>query len=160
MRNNYLRKDIKNQTSRRIYSRRNNVLIDKKYFNFLRERYFINIDFKKKINSIKPNKDDKKMLIYIFRSYYNMFVEVKNDIIILHTNFPKKFKIKHEVNSINHPHSPKTFTKGTIMIFQNDIYSLCNWQKGIPLRKKYSRRLIGKITPYCQINYNFIEVID
>ena len=72
---------------------------------------------------------------------------------------PKEFEIISEVNKLNHPHTPKTFKKGTKMYFNSSSYSSSNWLNGIPLWDKKDEEVGHGLKPSCQVNYNSIKLI-
>ena len=62
-----------------------------------------------------------------------------------------------EVNNINHPHTPKTFNKGTKMYKTSSNYASCNWLNGIPLWDNKEEEITKELKPSCQVNYGFIK---
>ena len=157
---NRLVTDLKEGLKRNISSRRENTSITVEEFSFISRKYFKNI--KKQTNLvIEPEGKDKEKLIFILRWYYNLWIDINEDNIEVYSFFPKEFEVISEVNKLNHPHTPKTFEKGTKMYFSNSSsYSSCNWLKGIPLWNNNDEVVIEGLKPSCQINYDFIKVIN
>ena len=143
---------------RNISSRRENISITVEEFGFISRKYFKNI--KKQTNLvIEPEGKDKEKLIFILRWYYNLWIDINEDNIEVYSFFPKEFEVISEVNKLNHPHTPKTFEKGTKMYFSNSSSnSSCNWLKGIPLWNNNDEVVIEGLKPSCQINYDFIKI--
>ena len=109
--------------------------------------------------SLSNDKKDKETLVFVLRWYYNLWVDINEDFIEVYSSFPKEFEIINEVNKLNHPHTPKTFKKGTKMYFNSSSYSSSNWLNGIPLwDNKYEEVGYG-LKPSCQINYDYINTI-
>ena len=109
-----------------------NISITVEEFSFISRKYFKNI--KKQTNLvIEPEGKDKEKLIFILRWYYNLWIDINEDNIEVYSFFPKEFEVIREVNKLNHPHTPKTFEKGTKMYFNSSSYSSSNWLNGIPL---------------------------
>jgi hypothetical protein len=156
---NRLVTNSKEGLKRNISSRRENISITVEEFGFISRKYFKNI--KKQTNLvIEPKGKDKEKLIFILRWYYNLWIDINEDNIEIYSFFPKEFEIISEVNKINHPHTPKTFEKGTKMYFSNSSsYSSCNWLKGLTLWDIKDDELIKGLNPSCQINYDCIKVL-
>ena len=149
--------DSREGLKRNISSRRENISITIEEFSFISRKYFKNI--KKQTNLvIEPEKKDKEKLIFILRWYYNLWIDINEDNIEVYSFFPKEFEIISDVNKLNHPHTPKTFEKGTKMYPMNSGYSQCNWLKGIPLWDTKNDELIKELNPSCQINYQYVKV--
>jgi|TARA_B110000037_G_C17020145_1_gene464971 hypothetical protein len=154
---NRLVTDSKEGLKRNISSRRENISITIEEFGFISRKYFQNI--KKQTNLIiEPEEKDKKKLIFILRWYYQLWIEIKQDFIEIYSVFHNEFQIVSEVNKLNHPHTTKTFKRGTKMYFNNSGYSSCNWLKGIPLWDNKDEEVVEGIKPSCQINYDFIKI--
>lgn len=149
--------DSREGLKRNISSRRENISITIEEFDLISRKYFRNI--KKQTNLvIEPEEKDKEKLIFILRWYYNLWIDINEDNIEVYSFFPKEFEIISEVNKLNHPHTPKTFEKGTKMYPKNSGYSQCNWLKGIPLWDTKNIELIKELNPSCQINYQYVKV--
>ena len=154
---NRLVTDSKEGLKRNISSRRENISITIEEFGFISRKYFQNI--KKQTNLIiEPEEKDKKKLIFILRWYYQLWIEIKQDFIEIYSVFHNEFQIVSEVNKLNHPHTTKTFKRGTKMYFNNSGYSSCNWLKGIPLWDNKDEEVVEGLKPSCQINYDFIKI--
>ena len=154
---NRLVTDSKEGLKRNISSRRENISITIEEFSFISRKYFNNI--KKQTNLvIEQNEKDKEKLIFILRWYYNLWIDINKDNIEVYSFFPKGFEIISEVNKLNHPHTKKTFKRGTKMYFNNSGYSSCNWLKGIPLWDNKDEEVIEGLKPSCQINYQYVKV--
>ena len=135
-----------------------NISITVEEFSFISRKYFKNI--KKQTNLvIEPEGKDKEKLIFILRWYYNLWIDINEDNIEVYSFFPKEFEVIREVNKLNHPHTPKTFEKGTKMYFNSSSYSSSNWLKGIPLWDNKDEEVGHGLKPSCQINYEYIEII-
>ena len=80
-------KDIKSQLKRKIYSRKNNIEISVKKFEFFSNKYFSKI--KQNTNlKIKFNEEDKDILLFILRWYYQLWVEISGNTIEIYKSFP------------------------------------------------------------------------
>ena len=156
---NRLIKDSKEGLKRKISSRREKTSISVQEFNNLSKKYFNKIRESETL-TIKYDKKDKETLVFILRWYYNLWIDIKEDSIKVYSCFPKEFEIISEVNKSNHPHTPKTFKKGTKMYFNSSSYSSCNWLNGIPLWNNKGEELVEGLTPSCQINYNYISILN
>jgi hypothetical protein len=156
---NRLVTDSKEGLKRNIFYRRENISITIEEFSFISRKYFKNI--KKQTNLvIEPKVKDKEKLIFILRSYYNLWIDINQDNIEIYLFFPKEFEIISEVNKLNHPHIPKTFEKGTKMYYSNSsYYSSCNWLKGIPLWDNKDEVVIEGLKPSCQVNYEYFRIL-
>lgn len=151
--------DSKFGLSRKISSRKENIIISIEEFNLLSKKYFKNINKNKNL-LINFDENDKETLIFVLRWYYNLWIDIRENYIEVYTSTPNTFKIVSEVNKLNHPYSPRTFEKGTIMYFSSSSYSMCNWLKGIPLWDIKNDEVIEGLKPSCQINYNYIKSIN
>ena len=151
--------DSKFGLSRKISSRKEQIIISNEEFNLLSKKYFKNIHKDKNL-LINFDENDKETLIFILRWYYNLWIDVRENYIEVYTSIPDTFKIVSEVNKLNHPHSPRTFEKGTKMYFNSSSYSSSNWLKGIPLWDNKDEEVGHGLKPSCQINYEFIKSIN
>ena len=158
MKFNRLIDDSKGELKKNISSRRENISITLQEFNTISKKYFNNISKDKNL-IIEFDEDDKETLVFILRWYYNLWIDLKKDDIEVYSSFPKEFEIVSEVNKLNHPHTPKTFEKGTKMFYNSSSYSSCNWLKGIPLWDNKDEEVVEGLKPSCQINYNFVKSI-
>lgn len=149
--------DLENGLKRKIYSRRDKISISIDEFNSLSKKYLHPVKEGKNL-VIKFHEVDKEKLIFILRWYYNLWIDIQKDSIEVFSNFPEVFEITTEVNKNNHPHVPKTFEKGTKMIYNNSHYSACNWLRGIPLWDNKDEEVSKGLKPSCQINYNYIKI--
>ena len=88
-----------------------------------------------KILSFKYNQNDLDDLLFILRHEFNLWLEISEKEIEIYNNFPEKFILINDVDKTNHYHTPKSFSRGTIMYFFSNTggYSSCNWLNGIPL---------------------------
>ena len=157
MKFNRLIDDSKGELKKNISSRRENISVTFQEFNTISKKYFNNVSKDKNL-IIKFDKDDKETLVFVLRWYYNLWIDLKKDDIEVYSSFPKEFEIVSEVNKLNHPHTPKTFEKGTKMFYNSSNYSSCNWLKGIPLWNNNDEVVIEGLKPSCQINYDFIKI--
>tara|TARA_B110000114_G_C14806062_1_gene282784 strand:- start:44 stop:526 length:483 start_codon:yes stop_codon:yes gene_type:complete len=158
MKFNRLIDDSKGELKKNISSRRENISVTFQEFNTISKKYFNNVSKDKNL-IIKFDKDDKETLVFVLRWYYNLWIDLKKDYIEVYSSFPKEFEIVSEVNKLNHPHTPKTFEKGTKMFYNSSSYSSCNWLKGIPLWDNEYEEVVEGLKPSCQINYNFVKSI-
>ena len=158
MKFNRLIDDSKGELKKNISSRRENISVTFQEFNTISKKYFNNVSKDKNL-IIKFDKDDKETLVFVLRWYYNLWIDLKKDDIEVYSSFPKEFEIVSEVNKLNHPHTPKTFEKGTKMFYNSSSYSSCNWLKGIPLWDNKDEEVVEGLKPSCQINYNFVKSI-
>jgi|TARA_B110000285_G_C15124229_1_gene619152 hypothetical protein len=147
-----LHKDVLSGIKRPINSRKKEILITVEDFNILSDTYF------KKINTYQNfkfsvNERDKVNVIFLLRSYYNLWIEIDENLIEIFKDFPKIFIVSKKVTKFNHPHSPEEFDVGTIMYLSASRYNTCNWMVGIPLWKNKNTNL----TPGCQINYTNLK---
>lgn len=155
---NRLVTNSKEGLKRNISSRRENISITVEEFSFISRKYFKNI--KKQTNLvIEPEGKDKEKLIFILRWYYNLWIDINEDNIEVYSFFPKEFEIISEVNKLNHPHTPKTFEKGTKMYFNSSSYSSSNWLNGIPLWDNKDEVVIEGLKPSFQVNYEYVKVL-
>ena len=147
-----LKKDIK--------SRRLNMKISVKEFNELSKKYFKNLNDKADRFTFTVEKMDKNNILFILRSYFNLYVEVKKNSIEVFKNFPKKFILLKEVNKSNHYFTPKVFLKGSLMYsIKKPAYSSVNRMRGVPLWNNLKIIEGTKIVPSVQINYEYIDPI-
>ena len=158
MKFNRLIDDSKGELKKNISSRRENISVTFQEFNTISKKYFNNVSKDKNL-IIKFDKDDKETLVFVLRWYYNLWIDLKKDDIEVYSSFPKEFEIVSEVNKLNHPHTPKTFEKGTKMFYNSSSYSSCNWLKGIPLWDNEYEEVVEGLKPSCQISYNFVKSI-
>ena len=155
---NRLVTNSKEGLKRNISSRRENISITVEEFSFISRKYFKNI--KKQTNIvIEPEEKDKEKLIFILRWYYNLWIDINEDNIEVYSFFPKEFEVIREVNKLNHPHTPKTFEKGTKMYFNSSSYSSSNWLNGIPLWDNKDEVVIEGLKPSFQVNYEYVKVL-
>jgi hypothetical protein len=120
------------------------------------QNYFTNI-YQTGNYTFKFSKIDKNDLLYLFRVYFKMYVELNDNLMTVYEEFPKCFKILKEVNKKNHTHTPKTFVKNTIMYFSTNLYGTTNYLNGIPLAESLEPVQGTNIIPSTQINYQYIK---
>lgn len=150
-------KDSKEGLKRKILSRREKIIVSVEEFNKLSKKYFNKI--KEGENFIfEFDEKDKETLMFVLRWYYNLWIDIKENSIEVYSYFPKEYEIVSDVNKLNHPHTPKTFKKGTKMFFNSMAYSSCNWLNGIPLWDIKDEEVVESLNPSCQINYNYIKL--
>ena len=149
--------DSKEGLKRNISSRREKKFVSIEKFNKLSEKYFDQIKEVENI-IIEFDEEDKEILVFILRWYYNLWIDVNKNYIEVYSSFPKVFKIINEVNKLNHPHTPKTFKKGTKMFLNYSNYSSCNWLSGVPLWDNKDEQVGEGLKPSCQINYDHIKL--
>lgn len=155
---NRLIKDSKEGLKRKISSRRERISVSVFEFNNLSKKYFNQIKEGENL-IINHDKKDKETLVFILRWYYNLWIDINKDSIEVYHFFPKEFEIISEVNKFNHPHTPKTFKKGTNMYFNSSSYSSSNWLNRIPLWDNKVEEVGHGLKPSCQVNYNYLKLI-
>ena len=155
---NRLIKHSKEGLKRKISSRRERISVSVEEFNNLSKKYFNQIKEGENL-IINHDKKDKETIVFILRWYYNLFIDINEESIEVFSFFPKEFEIINEVNKLNHPHTPKTFKKGTKMYFNSSSYSSSNWLNGIPLWDNKDEEINHGLKPSCQVNYDHIEII-
>ena len=151
--------DSKEGLKRKISSRRDNVVMSIEAFQKLSNKYFKQIKEGENL-IINVEKEDKEIIIFILRWYYNLWIEIREEVIEVFYIFPEKFEIIKEVNYINHPHTPKTFNKGTKVYKTSSNYASCNWLNGIPLWDNKEEEITKELKPSCQVNYGFIKRLE
>ena len=149
--------DVQYGLKRNISSRRDKIKVSPEQFKELTIKYFKSIEQGHNL-LIKCAGEDMDTLIFLLRWYYQLWIKINKEVILVHFFFPKEFVVVQEVNKMNHPFTPKVFTKGTILYFNGTSYSTCNWLRGIPLWDNKSEVITPDISPSCQINYDFIKV--
>ena len=154
---NRLIKDSKEGLKRKISSRREKIFVSVDESNYLYKKYFNQIKEGENL-TINYDKKDKEILVFILRWNYNLWIDINEDSIEVYSFFPKEFEIINEVNKSNHPHTPKTFKKGTKMYYNSSSYSTINWLNGIPLWDNKNEEVGNGLKPSCQINYNYIRI--
>ena len=147
--NNGIKRDIK---SRRLKMR---VSVDE--FSVLSEKYFKNLNDDDLTFKIVVNEGDKNTILFILRSFFNLYVELKKSHILVYKNFPNKFILLKEVNKSNHHFTPRTFKKGTIMYSISPSYSSANRMNGVPLWDSLETINDTELIPSVQINYDYIK---
>jgi len=152
-----LMKDSKNGISRIIKSRRGKKIITPEEFSIIVKSYFLNLPNKGNFKFFF-DENDRDNLLFILRYHYQLWLEVWNNQIEIFREFPEEFQIIKEVNKSNHPHTPKTFKKGTKMYYNSSSYSTINWLNGIPLWDNKNEEVGNGLKPSCQINYNYIRI--
>ena len=150
-------KDSKEGLKRKISSRRGRISLSIEEFDKISKQYFNQIKVAKNF-IIEFDENDKEILVLILRRYYNLWIDIYQNSIEVYFSFPKEFEIVNEVNKSNHPHTPKTFKKGTKMYFNSSSYSSCDWLNGIPLWDNKDEEVGHGLKPSCQISYNYIKI--
>ncbi len=120
------------------------------------QNYFTNISHTGNY-MFKFSENDKNDLLFLFRVYFKMYVELNDNLMTVYEEFPTCFKILKEVNTKNHRHTPKTFVKNTIMYFSTNVYGTTNYLNGIPLAESLEPIPETDIIPTTQINYQYIK---
>jgi len=120
------------------------------------QNYFTNISHTGNY-MFKFSKNDKNDLLFLFRFYLKMYVELNDNLMTVYEEFPTCFKILKEVNTKNHRHTPKTFVKNTIMYLSTNVYGTTNYLNGIPLAESLEPVQGTDIIPTTQINYQYIK---
>ena len=142
-------KDSQIGIKKKIYSRKNNFTVSVEEFQRISIKYFNGISFDK--NYCFPyDEKDLSILKFILRWYYQLWIEISQSKLCIHKELPTQYRLIKNFSL----RGTKSFKKNTILFLQPNKYSLCNWNKGIPLwdsPEDYS-------TAYCQVNYDLIEV--
>ena len=120
------------------------------------QNYFTNISHTGNY-MFKFSKNDKNDLLFLFRVYFKMYVELNDNLMTVYEEFPTCFKILKEVNTKNHRHTPKTFVKNTIMYLSTNVYGTTNYLNGIPLAESLEPVQGTDSIPTTQINYQYIK---
>lgn len=150
------RNDCLKGIKRPIKSRKKGIFIGPKRFSEIRDKYFKNLSEDSRIK-INPEHDDLVELLFMMRCYYRLWLEIEQTNIIIFREYPKECVLTEEVNKLNHPHSPKTFKKGTLMYYSEPAYGVCDWSKGFPLWTTPNHEDSIEKFRFCQINYNYIK---
>ena len=107
--------------------------------------------------TFKYSKNDENDLLFLFRVYFKMFVELNDSLMTVYREIPRRFKIIKEVNKQNHRHTPKTFVKNSIMHLSKSVYGTTNYLNGIALAESLEPLQGTDIIPTTQINYQYIK---
>ena len=150
-------KCVNDGIKRDIKSRRLKMKVSVDEFSAFSKKYFKNINDKDLSFKFVLDEVDKNSILFILRSFFNMYVEVKENSIIVFKNFPKKFILLKEVNKSNHHFTPRTFKKGTIMYSISPSYSSANRMNGVPLWDSLETIEETELIPSVQINYDYIK---
>ena len=150
-------KCVNDGIKRDIRSRRLKMKVSVDEFSAFSKKYFKNINDKDLSFKFVLDEVDKNSILFILRSFFNMYVEVKENSIIVFKNFPKKFILLKEVNKSNHHFTPRTFKKGTIMYSISPSYSSANRMNGVPLWDSLKTINDTELIPSVQINYDYIK---
>ena len=154
---NKLELDIKNGLNHDITSRKEKIRVSPKLFSEYSSKYFNKI----KNNSITPitiDKTDLKNVLFILRSYYTLWVELKGNKISIYSKFPKSFVIITEIPNLDDDLIEKGFQKGSVLYHVSNSYNTCNRLRGVPLWYEMNTNNEG-LTPCLQVNYEFIQPI-
>ena len=90
---NKLVKDSKEGLKRSIFSRREKLIVSIDEFNLLSKKYFNHITKDENL-IVEFDNNDKEPLVFIFRWYYNLWIDINNHFIEVYHSFPKQFEIK------------------------------------------------------------------
>ena len=150
-------KCVNDGIKRDIKSRRLKMKVSVDEFSAFSKKYFKNINDKDLSFKFVLDEVDKNSILFILRSFFDMYVEVKENSIIVFKNFPKKFILLKEVNKSNHYFTPRTFKKGTIMYSISPSYSSANRMNGVPLWDSLETINDTELIPSVQINYDYIK---
>lgn len=107
--------------------------------------------------TFKFSKNDENDLLFLFRVYFKMFVELNDSLMTVYREIPRRFKIIKEVNTQNHRHTPKTFVKNAVMHLSISVYGTTNYLNGIALAESLEPVKGTDIIPTTQINYQYIN---
>ena len=150
--------DVSNGLLRDIYIRKNSFRISISEFDLISNKYFKILNPEQNF-IFNVEKNDLEKMIVLLRVYYNYWIDLNDYSVEIYKTFPTKFIITKEVNFQNHLHIPRIFVLNEIMLKSNNNYSICNWQRGIPLMAELDKK--NGIDYYsCQINYSYIKPID
>ena len=144
---------------RDIKSRRLKMRVSIKEFSTFSKKYFKNLNNDDLTFKIIVNIEDEKKILFILRSFFILYVELKKSHILVYKNFPKKFILLKDINKSNHHFTPKTFKEGTIMYTISPSYSTINRMNGVPLWDNLGTIEGTELVPSVQINYNYINPI-
>ena len=150
-------KCVNDGIKRDIKSRRLKMKVSVDEFSTFSNKYFKNINDKDLSFKFVVGEVDKNSILFVLRSFFNMYVEIKENSIIVFKNFPKKFILLKEVNKSNHYFTPRTFKKGTIMYSISPSYSSVNRMNGVPLWDSLETIEETELIPSVQINYDYIK---
>ena len=150
-------KCVNDGIKRDIKSRRLKMKVSVDEFSTFSNKYFKNINDKDLSFKFVVGEVDKNSILFVLRSFFNMYVEIKENSIIVFKNFPKKFILLKEVNKSNHYFTPRTFKKGTIMYSISPSYSTVNRMNGVPLWDSLETIEETELIPSVQINYDYIK---
>ena len=93
-------KDSEEGLKRKISSRREKIIVSIEEFIKLSKKYFFKI--KEGENLIfNFNEKDEEILLFVLRWYYNLWIDIKENIIEVYYDFPKEFEIVNEVNKLD-----------------------------------------------------------
>tara|TARA_B100001094_G_C18087481_1_gene748532 strand:+ start:320 stop:805 length:486 start_codon:yes stop_codon:yes gene_type:complete len=150
-------KCVNDGIKRDIKSRRLKMKVSVDEFSTFSNKYFKNINDKDLSFKFVVDEVDKNSILFVLRSFFNMYVEINENSIIIFKNFPKKFILLKEVNKSNHYFTPRTFKKGTIMYSISPSYSSTNRMNGVPLWDSLETIEETELVPSVQINYDYIK---
>ena len=150
---------VNNGIKRDIKSRRLKMRVSIKEFSTFSKKYFKNLNDDDLIIKIVVKKEDEKIILFILRSFFSLYVELKKGHMLVYKNFPKKFILLKDINKSNHHFTPKTFKEGTIMYTISPSYSTINRMNGVPLWDNLGTIEGTELVPSVQINYNYINPI-
>ena len=150
-------KCVNDGIKRDIKSRRLKMKVSVDEFSAFSKKYFKNINDKDLSFKFVIDEVDKNSILFVLRSFFNMYVEVKENSIIVFKNFPKKFILLKEVNKSNHHFTPRTFKKGAIMYSISPSYSSANRMNGVPLWDSLETIKDTELIPSVKINYDYIK---
>ena len=151
---------VNNGINRDIKSRRLKMRVSIKEFSTFSKKYFKNLNDDDLIIKIVVKKEDEKIILFILRSFFSLYVELKKGHMLVYKNFPKKFIILKDINKSNHHFTPKTIKEGTIMYTISPSYSTVNRMNGVPLWDNLETIEGTEHVPSVQINYNYISPIQ
>ena len=149
--------DSKNGIKRKISSRRLKMKVSIEEFDLLSKKYFFEIKKDTEKFEFKVDQKDRDTVLFILRVNYGLWIELNELNIIIYSKFPEKFILTKEVNKTNHPFTPKTFLKGTIMHSVSASYSSSNGMSGTSLWDNLNPIEGTDLIPSVQINYDFIK---
>jgi len=150
-------KCVNDGIKRDIKSRRLKMKVSVDEFRAFSRKYFKNINDKGLSFKFVIDEVDKNSILFVLRSFFNMYVEVKENSVVVFKNFPRKFILLKEVNKSNHHFTPRTFKKGTIMYSISPSYSSANRMNGVPLWDSLETIKDTELIPSVQINYDYIK---
>ncbi|MDM9630246.1 hypothetical protein [Robiginitalea aurantiaca] len=150
-------KDLRKGFTRK---RKNPFSISDARINDLYDKYFSTLSPNNESLRFEVESTDFEQIVYLLRVHFQLWIEIDGYQITIYQDFPERFRIIKDVDTENHPHTPISIPKGTIMELSENAYGVVNYSNGIPLTGKILTEAEGVTiaqNPFLQINYPFIE---